>query len=294
MQLRPRLKRFSQFLFSEKTAPFAFLAVLLFSFGIFIPAWGFYYDDWPTIYMFHSHGSILDYYQFDRPFAAWTEILFSTILGTNPIAWQIANLLMRWLAVTSLWWCFRLVWPRANRLVFGIALLFAVHPVFSLQPIAVTFTKLWFWYALYFLSLGFMVIAVQKPRKFYLFTALSLLTGAIHILSIEYFWGLELLRPALLWIVAAKNSVPMKRNLGKTFLRWSPYLALLSGMVIWRVFFAQFATDGFYFSSDPNAPGMLINLFKSPLETIPGLVQLVFHDTLYILAGLWRKSPLTL
>lgn len=283
MQLRSGLKRFSQFLFSEKTAPFAFLAVLLFSFGIFIPAWGFYFDDWPIVYLIHNQGDILQYYTFDRPFAAWTDIFLKTFLGTSPIAWQTTNLLMRWAAVLGFWWCLKLIWPLAKKQAVAAAMLFAVYPVFFQQPIAVTYTHVFLWYALYFLSIGLMVAAVQNPRWFYLFTLLSLLAAAVHILSVEYFWGLELLRPVLLWMILSKNSGTWKRRLRKAALNWTSYLALLGGAAFWRFFVLRL-------ESAPNPPKMLFALLESPLLAVIDLLQTILRDGLHILASTWSRS----
>jgi len=283
MQIRPRLERFSQFLFSEKTAPFAFLVVLLFSFGIFIPAWGFYFDDWPMVYLIHNQGDILQFYTFDRPFAAWTDIFLKTFLGTSPIAWQTANLLMRWAAVLGFWWCLKLIWPLARKQAVAAAMLFAVYPVFFQQAIAVTYTHVFLWYALYFLSVGLMVAAAQNPRWFYRFTLLSLLAAAVHILSVEYFWGLELLRPVLLWMILSENSATWKRRLRKAALNWMPYLALLGGAAFWRFFVLQL-------ESDPNPPKMLFALLESPLSAVSDLLQTILRDGLYILASTWSRS----
>lgn len=283
MQLRPRLKRFSQFLFSEKTAPFAFLAVLLFSFGIFIPAWGFYFDDWPIVYLIQNQGDILQYYTFDRPFAAWTDIFLKTFLGTSPIAWQTANLFMRWAAVLGFWWCLKLIWPLARKQAVAAAMLFAVYPVFFQQPIAVTYTHAFLWYALYFLSIGLMVAAVQNPRWFYLFTFLSLMAAAVHILSVEYFWGLELLRPVLLWLVVSENPGTWQQRLRKVLLSWSPYLALLSSVAFWRFF-------GLKLVDDPNPPKMLFALLESPLTAIKDLTQTILRDVLHILLSTWSRA----
>ncbi|MBU4226216.1 MAG: hypothetical protein KKC71_10410, partial [Chloroflexi bacterium] len=235
------------------------------------------------VYLIHNQGDILQFYTFDRPFAAWTDIFLKTFLGTSPIAWQTANLLMRWAAVLGFWWCLKLIWPLARKQAVAAAMLFAVYPVFFQQAIAVTYTHVFLWYALYFLSVGLMVAAAQNPRWFYRFTLLSLLAAAVHILSVEYFWGLELLRPVLLWMILSENSATWKRRLRKAALNWMPYLALLGGAAFWRFFVLQL-------ESDPNPPKMLFALLESPLSAVSDLLQTILRDGLYILASTWSRS----
>ncbi len=283
MVLRRWILNLSHIRSSEKTIPFALLAILVLSFGIFVTEWGFYFDDWPMVYLIQNNGDIVQYYQGARSFAAWTDIFLKTFLGANPIAWQTTNILVRWGAVISFWWCLKLIWPRADRQVLAVAMLFAVYPVFFQQPIAVTYTHVWLWYALYFLSLCLMVAAVRSPRRFYFLSFLSLLTGAIHILSVEYFWGLELLRPVLLWLVISENPGTWQRRLKKVLLNWSPYLALLSGRAFWRFF-------GLKLVDDPNPPKMLFALFESPLTAIKDLAQTILRDVLHILLSTWSRA----
>ncbi len=70
--------------------PAGLLVLLVVSFGLFIPRLGFYWDDWPVILTGRLFGAsgFWQFYQYDRPFSAWTYILTFPILGSyaDPLA----------------------------------------------------------------------------------------------------------------------------------------------------------------------------------------------------------------
>ncbi len=67
------------------------LVVCILAFGLLIPTLGLYWDDWPVIWLAEAMGTegYWDFYQYDRPFSAWTYILIIPLLGTKPIIWHI-------------------------------------------------------------------------------------------------------------------------------------------------------------------------------------------------------------
>ena len=89
----------------DKVVPVIFLLLVIASFGLLIPKLGFYWDDWPVIFMTQNQGNagFWAFYQYDRPFSAWTYILAAPILGTRPIGWHIFSLILRWLTVVFAW-----------------------------------------------------------------------------------------------------------------------------------------------------------------------------------------------
>jgi hypothetical protein len=272
--------------FPLKTAPiFLFIAMVL-TFGFFIPALGFYWDDWPTIFVRHSLGNFWQYYGFVRPLVPVHDILFTTLLGTSPLAWQISCFIARVAVVISFWWCLKLVWPKPTVQVLAVALIFAVYPVFYQWPLAVTYQSGFIEYALYFISIALMVLAIRKPRWFYIFTIFSLLTAAIQMLISEYYWGLELLRPVLLWIVIAETINSRSERLKRIVVNWLPYLVLLCGVVILR----YLAPD---ISNDTSATGVIMRLVASPIAEIMNLIFLAARDSLYITISTWFQTVST-
>jgi hypothetical protein len=275
-----------KFQFNYRTAPVLFLLLCLLGFGLLIPWLGLYWDDWPVILMTRLQGArgFWNFYQYDRPFSAWTYILTAPILGSRPLPWHILTLLLRWLTVLGMWWSLRGIWPRHVREITWMAVLFAIYPSFIQQPIAVAFSQHWITYALYFLSIGCMIQAIRSPRWFWPLTALSILTCALQLFTMEYFIGLELLRPAFLWIIFNENQPSPRQRFTQVLKGWLPYLAVMIIFIIWRAFFLKLAGE------DPNRMDLLYNLVSQPVYTLQTLLQLAAQDITNILAGAWGKT----
>lgn len=334
------------------TIPLLLLLLLGAAFGLLIPWLGFYWDDWPVIFITRLQGAegLLDFYQYDRPFSAWTYLLSAPLLGANAWAWHLFSLLLRWLTAVGLWWCLRGLWPSRPQIAGWTALLFAVHPAFTQQSIAVAYSQHWTCYALYFLSLGAMIYAARPagtrrpavpqpapgesparyqgplpasfqgavPRSFegvipdsfqgavpqsyagaisagyrgasrtrldraFWLTLLGVASMLVNLFTMEYFLGLELLRPVVLWFLSAGllagNGV--RSRLGWTLRRWLPYLLGLLVFVVWRLFFLELADD------DPNRPVVLFELLSNPLSALLGLAQTAAQDSLQVLIASW-------
>lgn len=271
------------------SVPFALLILCAVSFGLFIPTLGFYWDDWPVILTGRMQGTegYLQFYQYDRPVSAWTYILTFPLFGGSPAAWHIFTLLLRWLTAVALWWVMIRLWPEHRREAVWAAFLFAVYPVFTQQPISVAYSQHWICYLLYAVSLGCMVQAYRTPGRFYPLTALSMAASLLHMLTMEYFLGVELLRPIFLWVLFSRSgsvNLTIKQRVQKTLLAWLPYLGVLLAFIIWRMFILQFPGD------DRNEPGMLSSLIASPISSLLLLAQMALQDVLHIVVSGWYPT----
>jgi hypothetical protein len=266
--------------------PLAFLILCMLAFGLLLPWLGFFWDDWPVIATLRRLGiaAFWEFYKYDRPFSAWTYVLSAPLLGSNQLLWHTFTLLLRWLTVVGMWWSLRLLWPARLNEVTWMAFLFAIYPTFTQQPVAVAFSQHWISFCLYFLSIGLMLLSLRKPSSYVLLTTLSLVSAALHMLTMEYFIGLELLRPVLIWIVLADKTFSNRIRLRETFLRWLPFLLVTSCLIIWRLFFMQ--TTG----EDPNRPVLLYSFFSQPAATTLRFLELVVREYLYDLAGSWFST----
>lgn len=268
----------------------ALLILLGLAFGLLIPLLGYYWDDWPAILTIRTQdlSAFWDFYRGERPFSAWTFIIFAPLLGTSQLVWHLFTLALRWGTVYAMWWCLHLLWPRRSREVLWMALLFAVYPVFTQQPVAVAFSQHWISYALYFISLAAMILAQRSSRWYGLYTLLGLSTAFLHMMTMEYFTGLELLRPLVLWMLLSESE-PIKRlRIKAVLVRWLPYLLTFVGVVIWRLFFMEIIGD------DPNRPVLLYAMVSQPLGAFLQLLQFALQDLLIDLFGSWYTalSPL--
>ena len=273
---------------SAWVVPFIFLAVLVVSFGLFIPFLGFYWDDWPVILtgQFFGAPGYMRFYEYDRPVSAWTYIVTFPLLGTSPANWHIFTLLLRWGTTLAMWWTLIRLWPNRRQEATWAALLFSVYPVFTQQAVSVAYSQHWICYLLFFISIGAMVQAQRSARRwFWPLTFLSAATSLLHLLTMEYFAGLELLRPLILWFLISEHQSNRRERVRQVVVRWLPYLPLLIGFVIWRLFFLKFPEGG-----DGNAPGLLYQLLKTPLDSGLRFLQIALQDTTHMLLMVWANT----
>lgn len=273
----------SKFNFPIWSVTIALLALCVISYGLFATKLGFYWDDWPVIYLAKTHGNFWQYYQFDRPFSTWIDVFTTWLLGTRPLYWHLFFLLIRWLTVLLMWWGLTQVWPRHTRQVTCVAFLFVVYPAFISQPVAVTYVRLFLDYALFFASLAAMIAAARYRRWFWPITIFALLAALVQMFTLEYFLGLELVRPVLLWIVFSDSLLKVRDRVLPTLKAWAPYLFVLVIFVIWRLFFLKLADD-------PNTPELLNTFIDQPLSTIPRLVTIVLQDFSNIFVTSWYPT----
>ncbi|MDR3576733.1 MAG: hypothetical protein P4L50_22950 [Anaerolineaceae bacterium] len=251
---------------------------------------GFYWDDWQVVFLSHIHSAqaYWQYFLSDRPISAWTYILTVPILGMQSTRWQIFNLLVRWAGVLSFCWALRGVWPARIWPIRWTGLLLAVYPGFTQQTISVAYSQHFITFALYAISLGLMVWAVRDPKRFWLFTSLALFTALAQMMTMEYYVGLELLRPVFLWFLIHQKGEKVQSSALKVLKLWAPYLVVLGLFAYWRlVLFAKLST-----SPDPNYPGILHQLATNPLTTVVTFIQKALQDSVYISLFAWVNTIL--
>ncbi len=252
--------------------PLALLALLLLTYGPFLNQLGYYWDDWVFAWIRIHLGApgLRAYFADSRPLRGWVEPLLTPLLGLNPSLWQAFSLAMRWLAGLAFWWFLRQLWPQRKFEAFFAAAIFLVYPGFTQQPLAMVYGYFWVIFAVFFLSLGFMVRSLRGERPIGWVYILSVLLCALQVISLEYLAGLELLRPLLLWLVLGRqpesegsNSVSRLVRFGrrpKKVVLWElPYALPLVGYVYWH-FLPQ--TEVSY------TPDLLNKTISSPLQTL--------------------------
>ena len=271
------------------SVPIGLLGVLILSFGVFIPWLGFYWDDWPVILTGNLQGTagFWAFYQYDRPISAWTYAITFPILGSTPLHWHLFTLLLRWGTAAAFWWAFSRLWPNHRRQASWAALLFAIYPVFTQQSISVAYSQHWICYLLFFLSLAAMVEAWRSqrnhPARFWLLTTLAMAASLLQLLTMEYFAGLELLRPFLLWILISEQTPGLRPRLSTVLRGWLPYLFILAGFTVWRLFFLEFPGE------EANPPILLFRMFSEPLDAGLRFLEIALQDSLHLLFGTWAN-----
>lgn len=266
--------------------PITLLFVSLVTYGVFISSLGFYWDDWPPIFVSHiaEKSAFWKYFRYDRPFQSWTYYFLSFICRDSTFTWQLAAILFRWTAGLTLYYSFLQVFPRARDMLRWAAVLFVVFPGFADQYASVAFSSHLLVYTVFGASLLSMLLAIKSKRFFWVFFPISLLLTAVHLFSMEYFVGLEALRPVLIYIYLRKNRENGRGVFSSTLIRWFPYLVLLIIYLYWRIaiYPASMAGEG----SD-NFPRLFSALVASPKDTLVAFATTMASDLRFLFITIW-------
>ncbi len=272
----------------------ALLGLTILAYGLRALSLGFFWDDWPYLWFYHTLGpqGIVNAFSGDRPFLSFIYTLSLGVLGNSAPAWQIFDLFAHWATSLGLWLALALTWPRSAHKAAWAAMLFAVYPGFTQHWIAVIYGQAFVLFAAMFFSIALTLWLARSPAAGTLrrwqapVTLLALLLSAFTMFSTEYFFGLELLRPLLLWWIFSSLNAPP--HLGRRLLRllrwWAPYLALMMVFVIWRGFIHTFPGKSLV---------VVQGITSAPFQTLSNLVVTVFGDWIELTLVAWGQ-PLQL
>ena len=268
------LSNFLDSLFSEKKFPLLLLLICLVTYGLMIPWLGFYWDDFPYVWFSHVGGAngVFRAIAADRPTLAPLYALTHSILGEHPLAWQIFAIIIRWVNVLSIYLLLKLLFPVHKKFTIVVSLLYLVYPGFSQQWISVIYSHAFIVLTIYTLSHVFMIQAVRFPKRYLPHTILSLILSFYSLTSMEYTFGLEFLRPIILWFIISQNGeiLSQKEHLKKTAKRWFPYLVVLFVFIVYRAFIANSVIYDvrIYDDLEKNPLGLIANFFQSIFNNI--------------------------
>jgi hypothetical protein len=99
---------------------------------------------------------------------------------------------------------------------------------------------------------------------------------------IEYFAGIELVRPFLLWF--AFREAPVRERLWRVFRFWIPYFGILVLYAAFRASFTQLL------GHDRNPPVILFGLFSDTFHSIVFLIQSSIRDLVDVLVAAWNPT----
>ncbi len=187
---------------ADAVAIISFFAIGILVYGVYIPLLGFYWDDWPVIWVYSSLGprGVANYFSADRPVSGWIYAGLAQILGLSPIGWQIIALMVRCASSAVLFVAFCGLWPKRKDVAWLVGGLVLLYPGFTLQPVALISLTHHLGFLLFVVSLATTIFSITNPGYRWLLLPTSLVTGVFSCLISEYFSGLELFR--LLVIVA--------------------------------------------------------------------------------------------
>ena len=288
MKLEPWKKRLVDWFSKPWVFPVLLATVMVLVYGLQIGSLGFYWDDWEDIFLFHLNSPVefLKYFIYDRPTTIWVYLVFFPLFGDNPILWQGFNLVLRYLSLLGLWWTFLQVWPRRRYETGWLALLLAVFPAFFQQTIAVTYSRHFAALALFSASLILTVLSVRHRRWYVPLTLLAAVASFAQMMTIEYFVGLEIIRPYLLWVLFRGDVPDRRKRLLQVIQWWLPYVIPLAGFIAWRFMIFK-PVPG---ADDPNGVINLALFKKDPAGLVIHLAQNILQDFLYLLIFAWSNT----
>jgi hypothetical protein len=273
------------------TIPLAFLIVTAISYGTMIFSLGFYWDDWPYIWYYHLLGPLgyTSVFASDRPFLSLIYILTSPIMGESTLAWHVFGVLTRWLTVVAFWWALKKVWPKYSRQITWAAFIYAAFPGFGQHWISVIYSRAYLILAAFLFSFGCMAKAItdstgNEKKQYIGLTALGVFLSIFNLLSTEYFFGLELLRPLLIWYCLDALDLPFWKKAQTALKHWAPYFVTLLFYTVWRAFFFQSANYNVeIFDEISNGTGnTLVQMAQAAYNNLVNSMLVVWQNTLQI------------
>lgn len=216
----------------------------------FIAQFGYYNDDWYSMYAARVAGPQVfhEIYGLDRPGRAYVMIPLYQLFQGNPLYYNISAYVFRVLGAICLLWLLRLVWRERRNETFLIALLFLIYPGFLSMPNGIDFQSHLIALCLVFLSIGMSILTLSNTgvKKKFLFWAGAVFTGWAYLSQMEYYLGFEAARLFLLAVLAWRDHSAWKKKLLHTVYAWLPFSPVPVFFLIWRLFFfasERVATD---------------------------------------------------
>jgi hypothetical protein len=266
------------FLRKPFTIPVILFLVCVFAYGIYTPWMGFYWDDWPWIWRNHIYGpgAIREIDSAFRPLAGVVLWIGVQVAGENALGWQIYNFAIRWLGGVAFWWSLRQIWSKRQEAALWGAVLFLVYPGFSQQFVSINSSRHLFPLITFILSIGFTGRAFSSKRGYWINTGAAIGLSIITMLTTEYYYGLELIRGFILWILIPTGEKGKRSILAAILKAWAPYLVPLVGIFGWR----------FAISQQVNYQiGLLDQMTAAPLQTTRVTLNTSLSDLLEVSLG---------
>jgi hypothetical protein len=235
-----RLGRKDKFMKSQHL--FLILFFLIIGGALYLPfadQFGYYYDDWYSMYLARVAGSDIfhEIYAIDRPGRAYVMAPLYDLFQGIPIYYNWLAVALRIFGSLMFLWFLNLLWSGKKLQNITAASLFLVYPGFLNMPNAIDFQSHLIGVTLAFVSLAVMLIAFRAVgiRKWFLYT-MALLAGLAYLSQMEYYIGFEIARVFIIAVVAWRSNEEMRARALRTIVMWLPY-ALIPGLYLfWRIF----------------------------------------------------------
>jgi hypothetical protein len=261
----------------DRNVPFLLSLITIVAYGLLLPQTGFYWDDWPFVWIakFLGPREFLPAFANVRPFLGPIFYVTTSLIPPVPIYWQIFALGIRFVSGLFAWYTFNLIWPRHKRQTLVASLLFLVFPGYSQHWVAFThINQEWIPFLFYLLSFGFTVRALRHTDQLRSNTLFALLFLIAGVLPTEYFIGLEPLRLLFIWVVISERTRQFRLRFFETLKYWILYLFVWLANLAWLFYYY---TMGSYQSYDVEIPGKQVSL----LQMLFGIADAIWKAGIY-------------
>jgi len=250
--MRSYFERFKIYITSPRGVPFVLFIVAVVTYGLFFWERGFYWDEAPWTWIYYQLGpaALTKTFSTSRPFWGMIYQITMPVLGPYPWRWQLLMVIMRWLTAVLFWMLLRQVWPKNEKPSLWASLLFLVYPGLGQNFISLMYTHFYIVLNCFLFSLYLSVRAIRtstltpnpllSPRRAPFgrggLTLAALAFSVVNLLTMEYFYFLEISRLLLFWIVLQDE---WKQKIRRVILFFLPYIGIMVGVTLWRLFFFE-------------------------------------------------------
>ena len=274
-------------IWEKLSIPLLLLLVSVLAYGVLWRRIGFYLDDWYIILFQQKFGAsgFWAYFSQDRPLESIPYVFLFSFMSDTPLFWAGFAIFSRWLLSLAFWISLNKLFPKHRKVWIWAVLIFTVFPGFKNHNFSIMFSIFYLFFTCHIFSFYGMARAIENRSKAWLYalwTSLSLFLLSIGIGPVEYYFGLELFRPILLWIMHHKeNPQNRKKTFKLVLLDYLPYLLLLIAFLVYRI--SQRSTYQYEIK-------LLDQLKTTPWQTIQQLATQAFHSVIDGLYWAWSEA----
>ncbi len=220
-------------LLSPRYYPAFLFFITYLAYGIFIPFLGFYGDDFSLAWLAYKVGSLDPFFLIYRPILRQFFYLVTGIISPSVIQWHLVFTFIRYLLALQIFYLFRSIKAIDTRAPYWISLLFLIYPgaLIFYQP--VTFTTLFLVFIFLITSFWCTVKSMEEKKRSWIYVVLSLIFQVLNLITLEYFYFLDLLRYVIIWFGVSEKD--MKTRLKKTLIKSAPFLVVFTVVSIYRI-----------------------------------------------------------
>lgn len=240
------IERFNALKFTTRSAAWFMLLIAALAYGLFFWKRGFYWDEFPWAWIYYRLGPdmLTKTFSTSRPFWGMIYQLTLPVIGPNPWVWQLLAIVLRWVTALLLWAILRVLWPAHSKPALWASLFFLVYPGMGQQFIAMMYSHFYIVLSGYLLSIYLSLLALKDEKHRPILFGASFLLAAFNLLTMEYFYFLELARIFLFWQMLTGTN---KTRIQKTTLYFLPYLLIFLSVTFWRMFFFTFQNASYQY-----------------------------------------------